>query len=550
MLDLNRKLLRLISVRVLVILSVIVPYVLLNPDRFGDPVLKLTVGFSSLQLLVYLALFKLLESRPKIQAYIQLIGDLVFVTLLIHRLESGEPFSAFYMLVITIAALLLPRNGVLSIAGIAYVLYASTALGWLGSILPPRSPVPPLPTAFVDAFRLTYNLIMHLVGFYAIAIMTSYLVREEQRAQARLKKTHLDLSYLQGLYGDVIQSMSSGLAITDLEGILVGLNESGASILGHSQEALQGQHICETGIFSPEEWARQVKRSEETSLRSELKCARQDGREIDLGFTLTQLRDNQGNRHGHILIFQDLTEWHRLQDQVRMQDRMAAIGQMAAGLAHEVGNPLAAISGSVEMLSRSSAVDPAQRTLLEITLKESRRLDRTVKAFLQFAKPSEGRPSAFDIAAVLRESIQLLRNSEDVLASHEIESRLEPDTAWIQADLDQIRQIFWNLARNALQSMPEGGRLTVVGELHEERYHLHFSDTGHGMTEEEKARLFQPFKSFFDSGLGLGMAIVYRIVEEHGGEIRVDSRVDQGTTITVDLPLQPPVRSEEPFYDL
>lgn len=548
--DLNRKLLRLISIRMLVILSIVVPYVLLNPDRFNEPILKLVVSFSSVQSLTYLALLEILRRKPKTQAFIQLIGDLILITLLIHQLETAGAFSTFYTLVITIAALLLPRNGVLLIAGVAYFFYASTALGWIGVVIPPKAPIPALPTEFEDVFRLTYNLIMHLVGFYAIAIMTSFLVRAEQKAQARLEKTHLDLSYLRGLYGDVIQSMSSGLAITNLEDTLVGLNESGAQMLSLSQDEILGKHICNTGIFSPEQWHEQVQNSEKRSLRSELKCTRNDGSVIDLGFTLTQLRDNRGNRHGHILIFQDLTEWHRLQDQVRMQDRMAAIGQMAAGLAHEVGNPLAAISGSVEMLSRSSAVDPAQRTLLEITLKESRRLDRTVKAFLQFAKPSERRPSTFDIAAVLKESTQLLSNGDDIRPDHVIEVRLEPESAWLRADLDQVRQIFWNLARNALQSMPEGGHLTITGELKDNRYQIGFSDTGHGMTDDEKARLFQPFKSFFDSGLGLGMAIVYRIVEEHGGAIRVDSRIEQGTAIIVDLPLQPRNRSKELAHEL
>jgi len=225
---------------------------------------------------------------------------------------------------------------------------------------------------------------------------------------------------------------------------------------------------------------------------------------------------------------------------------MAAIGEMAAGLAHEVGNPLAAISGSVQVLSRSLKGDKApgggrelssQAKLLEITLKESQRLDRTVKSFLQLASSRERRLTPIDIAALVAEDVQLLRLSEDVSEGHRIEADLVPITAMIRADPDQIGQIFWNLARNALQAMPESGTLNIRGRLRGEWYVLEFRDTGSGMTEEEQATLFHPFKSFFDHGTGIGMAIVYRIVEEHGGRITADSRPQQGTVIRVELPV-------------
>ena len=279
------------------------------------------------------------------------------------------------------------------------------------------------------------------------------------------------------------------------------------------------------------------------TVRSEGECQLGDGNLIYLGFTLTHLRDADGARQGYILLFQDLTEWQELQEQLRIQDRMAAIGQMAAGLAHEVGNPLAAISGSVQMLAGGlrgdrDGDDASRGKLAEIILKESRRLDRTVKTFLQFAKPRERELAVFDVAAMLAEAIQLLRNSGDVEPGHTIEADLDPESAMIQADFDQLSQIFWNLARNALQAMPGGGRLTVSGRLENGYYRMQFRDTGIGMTEEERDRLFHPFKSFFDGGTGLGMAIVYRIVKEHGGEIRVDSEPHRGSRITVRLPIR------------
>ena len=538
----NARLVWLIGVRMLVVSSVAIPYLLYNPDRVGDPTVQLFIAFTSVQCLLYIVLLKVLRRHLQAQAYIQFFGDLVFISLLIHKLDATS-FSILYIFIISVAAVFLNRTGVLIVAGLAYVLYVAVVLKWVLPLFDWGRPLSPLPADPVQMLQLFYNLVVHLVGFYGVAILTSYLARDAQRSEERLRKKQLDLTYLQGLYGDVIQSMSSGLVITDLDGTVVSLNRSGEEILGRAEDEIAGGRIEQAGILSAEQWSRYLRESETVTVRSENECRRGDGTSMHLGFTLTHLRDAEGTRQGYILLFQDLTEWQDLQEQLRIQDRMAAIGQMAAGLAHEVGNPLAAISGSVQMLAGGlrgdGDRDDADRSkLAEIILKESRRLDRTVKAFLQFAKPGERELAVFDVAAMLAEAIQLLRNSADVEANHTIEADLVPESAMIQADFDQLSQIFWNLARNALQAMPGGGQLTVSGRLENRYYRMQFRDTGIGMTDEERDRLFHPFKSFFDGGTGLGMAIVYRIVREHGGEIRVDSEPHRGSCITVRLPIR------------
>jgi len=219
---------------------------------------------------------------------------------------------------------------------------------------------------------------------------------------------------------------------------------------------------------------------------------------------------------------------------------MAAVGELAAGIAHEIGNPLAAISGSVQLLAKSLGGDSSERKLVEILIRESQRLDRTIKGFLRFARPRERAVRRFDVAALLAETFELLRNSEEVAPGHRLELRLDPPSVAIHADPDQVTQIFWNLARNALKAMPDGGTLEVVGELDGDLYRIRFIDSGRGMGTEERANLFHPFKSFFDTGSGIGMAIVYRIVQEHEGRLRVDSRPGGGTTIEVELPRRGP----------
>lgn len=536
MLELQRKLLWLISIRLLVASAIIMSYLLYDLSQWRNPQLHFFTGYVCVQTLMAISLLGTLRQRPTYHAYLQLISDLVLVTLLLYSFQVASSFSTLYILVIAVAAIYLSRNGVLLIAGLSYLFYAMVVSGVAGYLID-RRPIPELPHEPVDAFLLAYNFIMHLLAFYGVAILTSYLARDAARSAAKLRKTHLDLAYLQGLHGDVIRSMSSGLMILDLQGNLVSINPSGEDILGVREKDLRGAPITATGLFDAEQWKEQTENTSTGQLRSATRCRRSDGSLIDVGFTLTQLYDGEGSWQGYTLLFQDLTQWHALQEQVAIQDRMAALGQMAAGLAHEVGNPLAAIAGSVEMLARSSAGDTPQHKLLAITLKESRRLDRTVKAFLQFAKPPERRPERVDVVALLGGDLELLRNSDDVLPSHEITSDLEP--AIIFADRDQLGQIFWNLARNALQAMPDGGTLTLVGRQTDGGYEIRFCDTGKGMTAEEKAGLFHPFKSFFDHGVGLGMAIVYRIVEEHGGEIRVESTLGEGSQIIVHLPNQP-----------
>ncbi len=533
---LDARLLWLIGVRMLVVASVVIPYLLYNPDQISDPTLLFFIAFASVQSLAYIILLRVLRHWPEAQAYIQFCGDLLFITLLIFKLDVTS-FSILYIFIISVAAVFLQRTGVLIVAGLAYLLYVSATLKWVQWLFEWGAPLPDLPEQPAAMLQLSYNLIVHLIGFYGVAILTSYLARDAARSEERLREKDLDLTYLQGLYGDVIRSMSSGLVIADLDANILSLNRAGEEILGRSEAQIAGQHLEQTGILSAEQWSRYLYETGGITVRAECECIRGDGVTIHIGFTLTHLRNAEGGLQGHILLFQDLSEWKELQEQLRTQDRMAAIGQMAAGLAHEVGNPLAAISGSVQMLAGELRGDASRSKLAEIILKESRRLDRTVKAFLQFAKPSERNLAVFDIAAMLAEDIQLLSHSGDVRPIHQIKADLVPESALIRADFDQVSQIFWNLARNGLQAMPSGGQLTVVGRIENGYYHMEFRDTGIGMTEEERSRLFHPFKSFFGGGTGLGMAIVYRIVKEHGGVIRVESEPQRGSRITVELPV-------------
>ncbi len=412
--------------------------------------------------LIYIAMLRILRRWPTIQAYIQFVGDLLLITLMVYALGGIEsPFSMLYLIVIAVASTLLRRRAGISVASGANVCYAVLAVGLYYHKIPalPGSPAPET----VPVARLAYSLAVHCFGFYAVALLTSYLAHNVARAERELEEKREHLADLTVVHRDVIQSISSGLITTDLDSLVTSLNLAGVAILGRLEEELVGKPILESGLFSAARWAELTAASEgQRTLRAETELDR-DGDTQYVGFSISQLTDAEGSHRGYIVIFQDFTRYRKLEGELRIKDRMAAVGELAAGLAHEIGNPLAAISGSVQMLAGSANTTPSQRKLVDILLKESQRLDRTIKGFLRFARPRERSSVPFDIARLLAENCELLRNSAEVSEHHRIELRLEPPSAPLLADPDQVSQIFWNLARNALRAMPDGGTLTVVG---------------------------------------------------------------------------------------
>ncbi|HEY4593321.1 MAG TPA: ATP-binding protein, partial [Thermoanaerobaculia bacterium] len=562
-------------IRVVAILSVLVPFVLFQlwlpaaqqqpePSLVGPPapavqapattppelealpryVMWLLGGATFGATLFYIAMLRVLRRFPKAQAYIQFVGDLLLITILVYFLGGAtSPFSLLYLIVIAVASTLLRRRAGVIVASGAFLLYGGMIValfyGWLHPAIPTQE--------VVSGWRLGYNLAVHGFGFYSVALLTYYLAHNVTRAERELEEKSEHLADLQVVHRDVIQSITSGLITTDLEGTVTSANLAGLEILGRDEDELVGNPIHNRGLFTAERWREAAAESEHTGrMRSEVEMTRGDGATRYVGFTISRLTDAFGNHRGYIVIFQDLTRWRRIQEELRMKDRMVAVGELAAGLAHEIGNPLAAISGSVQMLSSRVDGDPAQRKLIEILLKESHRLDRTIKGFLRFARPRERSSVSFDIGRLLTENFELLRNSEEVSDRHRLELDLDPPSARLFADPDQVSQIFWNLARNSLRAMPDGGTLRVTGRFSGGQsggpssgdwFQMQVIDTGRGMTEEQRTNLFHPFQSFFDGGTGIGMAIVYRIVQEHGGRVHVESAPGAGTSIIAELPV-------------
>jgi two-component system sensor histidine kinase PilS (NtrC family) len=532
---LRRALAWLSAVRLAVLLLIVISAVLVQAGSGARLEISFLWGVNAGALL--LALFHATVGRhltPRFAAALQLAGDLAIVTVLVYSSgASASVFNFFYLVVIGVAAVLLSRTEAVVCATLAAVLYGGMVQLLAYGLLPQPALAVGLETS---PGRLRYGVAITVAGFYAVAFMVSYLADNLRSARRELEVRQKALSRLQNLHGNVIATMSSGLLTTDGKGRVTFVNRAGGVLLGIDPGAAPGRTLDEVGFAFPWDWesVRQKARGRET-FRGEIEIERGFERR-EIGYSLKTIREGEEHEEGALLLFQDLTEIKKLERRARFNEQLAAVGELAAGIAHEIRNPLASISGSVQVLQGELEVGSAERRLMEIIVSESNRLSKILEDFLRFVRPQERRVADFDVAVSVSEVLELFRRSEEISDRHEVRVVVEPTSSILSGDRDQIRQIVYNIAKNAVRAMPAGGTLTVRGAEEDGWYTIRFSDTGQGMSEEQVARLFTPFATAFDGGTGLGMAIVRRIVEDHGGAIDVDSRPGEGTTVTVLLP--------------
>jgi two-component system sensor histidine kinase PilS (NtrC family) len=486
--------------------------------------------------LLYAALDRWL-GRTKGFIYVQLVGDAILVSWFVGITGGVDsPMSFLYLLPICVAAMLAYRRGGLWLAAISWSLYTLLVL-YGTSRLPSRWI---LGTAIErEPGRVGYFLVVHLVAFFVVALLASYLSERVRAQGTELAERSGTVARLQALNENIIESIHSGLITTDLEGRIRFMNRGGSEITGHTAEQVEGRPILR--LFDLDEEvlgnARKLLLAKRR-VRFERYFERPDGWKIFLGIALSSLQDRSGAPLGYIFIFQDLTEIHALEQEVRLKERMAALGEMAAGMAHELRNPLAAISGSVQFLKGDLQPSGETLELMDIILRESQRLDQAIRDFLTFARPGIFAPQRCDLVRLLEENLKLLRKSGEFRGSHRIETRFGSAELWCEIDPNRMKQVFWNLTTNALKAMPDGGTLTIEAAAMGagDRLEVCFADEGIGMDDRALEGYFQPFRSSFQEGTGLGAAIVYRLVEEHGGKIAIESGVGKGTRVRILLP--------------
>lgn len=543
----------LIAIRVVVITTLLLGALLIQVTaEIVLPInyLYLAAGVTYILTLGYIVIGKWIRN-PNVNLYIQFAGDVYIETMLVYFTGGiDSPFSFLYLVSIITAAMMLYRRGGFVVASGCAIMYGVLADLMYFSIIPPppRSVFSPAQWSTV---RLYLNLATNFAGFYATALLTSYISEKLRRTYAELDRNRQNLEELKALNENVVASIPSGLLTLDPAGVVTFANPAAREILWMTPSEVTGRHISDLGIFDLQGWEKIVAALQNAPVvRGETARFQRGDEAIVLGYAVTLLRTLEGRSAGLTFIFQDLSEMKKLEGQLRMKDRMAAVGELSAGIAHEIRNPLAAIAGSVQVLRNSSNLSPQEQRLMSIILKESDRLNKTIGEFLRFVKPHDRRAVEFDIAASVIETCELLTNSAEMGPGHTIEWGVDPSSFVLTGDPDQIRQVFWNLSRNAVQAMPGGGTLHVSARAEEGFYRIRFADQGRGMSDRERRLLFQPFRTSFPSGTGLGMAICYRIVQEHGGRIEVESAQGSGTTITLSLPVDAEGRQETATAEL
>jgi two-component system sensor histidine kinase PilS (NtrC family) len=491
------------------------------------------VGLTYLLSLVW-SIVWLLGVSPRLQVALQLCGDLLILATLVY-LTGGptSPFAFLFLIPVGVGALMFGLRGAFTVAGGAFVLHAAMAEALAFGILRPAGLGTASPVLGPSA--LAFQMLVTGTGFAVVAMLTSYLAHSLRRAEARLEVERTSSARLFAVSADVLRSVDSGVLAADVEGKVVLANPAARRILA-SEGPLEGRNLAELLPLEGVEWPAVMRRlSHGASIRMDGTVA---GKRIPLGCTVSNLTDAAGLMVGVVVHFRDLTEAREAARRERLRERMEAVGEMAAAIAHEIRNPLASISGSAQVLGKVPAFGPKEQKLARIIVEESRRLSGIIESFLGFARPPEPQRGPCDIARTLDETLALFGNSHEVTERHRITSDIEHHASPVVADERQLRQAFYNLARNAIQAMPQGGTMRVVARPEGSDYVIRWSDDGVGMEPQQIQEIFQPFKAFRKGGTGLGLAVVYSIVSEHHGDISVHSAVGKGTTFVLRLPLE------------
>ncbi len=492
-------------------------------------VLLISVGLT----IVYFFVLRLNENFEW-QIRIQFFLDILLVTWLVWRTgDLTSPFIMLYIVAIGISSFFLSARETLFFAALSVFLFTVLAIAIATGAVRSFGVMP-------ETSKIVPIIAFNIVAFLVVGLLAARLA-DRRSSGEKLQETTKTLANLRLLHERIVESIRSGLITTDLEGNIYTFNATAAEITGFSAEEMRGKPI--STLFGDINLslgnALEITETGEHPARFETDFQTPQEEFVRIGYSITPLLSENGEAKGLIFSFQDLTEIRTMEENVRRKDRLAAVGRVAAGLAHEIRNPLGAMRGAIQVLQLQTPPESSHASLMEIILRESDRLNKIIINFLTYARPRVSNFSEIDVREAINDTFTLLKHSPDVQENHQLESVLPENEVLVSADPTQIKQIFWNLTRNALQAMPNGGVLTVnLEELGKERIRIQFTDSGCGMSPTQVERLFEPFSDSTTGGTGLGLSIVYQIVRDHHGTINVRSIEGNGTTITLEFPTE------------
>jgi two-component system sensor histidine kinase PilS (NtrC family) len=495
-------------------------------------------------------LFLRLDKNFLGQIRLQFLIDIFLITWFVR--ETGDvtsPYMPLYLVLISVAGLFFGNLETLFVTGLCAASYTLLSILTAQSLIYSLSgEAPPSKILQIVAFN---NVAILIVGLLSARLSERRRVRDQLReATENLRETEANFADLHALHERIVESIRSGLITTDLEGKIYSFNRAAEEISGLKAGETTGQNIF--SLFSeelrtPANLCLGAVESAEFStahFEAEIQAVLGGGenrRRVAVVCSVSPLVGKAGDTYGLIFAFQDLTQIRAMEETLRRSDRLAAVGRMAAGLAHEIRNPLGSMSAALQFIRQKVPVDTPEASLMDVVLNESERLNKIITNFLTYARSSadgfsKDNYSLTDVGEAIRDCLILLRHSPEVNGTHLLESELPDAPVNIRANETQIKQVFWNLLRNSIEAMPDGGRLNVkLNEAPGKNVQIVFEDTGGGMSPEYLENMFEPFSSQA-RGTGLGLSIVHKIIRDHGGRIDVQSEVGEGTKITVELP--------------
>jgi two-component system, NtrC family, sensor histidine kinase PilS len=465
-----------------------------------------------------------LWNEHRIQASLQVLTDLVLVSLVVHETGGWDSSLNFlYPLAIIVASVLLPRVWAHLIAAFAFILYGTVLdLNYYGV-------VPSYCTTHPGLKALQAIIFVNLFAFLAIAYLAGLLTSKLRQVGVQLQDASGALESLQALHENIIHSIGSGIITTGLDGHITLVNAAAQKMLDRAAADLAGSPVQRL-FMDP------LPVVDSPHTHAEVRCDTPSKFRKTFRVRVSALTVPERAPLGFVYAFDDLTEIRRLEREVRIQDRLAAVGRLAAAIAHEIRNPLTSIAGSVSMLSNVPEMNEEHRRLLDIVTRESQRLNAIITDFLAYSRTKQYRFDNVDLIQLVEDTLTLMDHR---MAAEKtgiaIERKFAMQKAIVLADGDRIKQVFWNLCENAVRAMKDGGTLTVGVEFLGEDCQVSIADTGTGMTAQQIEKIFEPFQSNFEGGTGLGLALVYQIMQAHEGKIWARSKPGQGSTFILRL---------------
>jgi two-component system sensor histidine kinase PilS (NtrC family) len=474
-------------------------------------------------------------------AYTQIFWEVIFVTALIY-ITGGQDsiFSFLYLLTIIMAAILCYRRGAFLAASASSAVYAGLLLLLYRQKIPLLLP-PATAVSLPNVYDLIQAISLNLFFFFVVAVLSSYLTEQLRATGTELKAAQDGLDKLEALNDSIVLSLRSGLITLNPSGRITSFNQAAELITGFPMAEALGRQLAE--ILPGVSLEQATPLDHPTAFK--LPFTQRAGRRRILEVSLGSLVGPKGTDIGKLLLFADITPVVEMEERLRVADRLAAVGRLAAGMAHEIRNPLAAISGSIEVLERELDLDPVNRHLMQIVLRETDRLNNLITDFLLYARPIPRSRETIHLSQLIRDLLQVFAKRPDIPPGIQMETDLQEGLV-LDSDPKLIRQILWNLINNAAEAMPQGGRLKLSctqpdGPGAPDGFlEIRVQDTGCGIPAEHVDQIFEPFFTTREMGTGLGLSTVWRIVESMEGQVSVNSRVGEGSTFTVRLPRQQP----------